>query len=156
MKLRKKIILGAAVLAAAATAYFFVSGAAEDRWTCISELDRYVPHESVWIRVPQARRQQLVQYVESFAEEKDLLFGMSEDRAHPLGIEHDTVAMQTCNRTINISLRNTHRAELFAVHTSQNRSKSFHQFNGLHAPFRKGLVARFERATEAEVKEAHE
>lgn len=115
----------------------------EDRWACLTELNRYVPQESVWIRVPQDRQAMLTDFVRSFANQEGLWFAMDVYPAGAAGIKHKRYMIQACSRSMDLNLRNTHEPELFAVHSLRGPGGSEKRTDEVFGRFVNGLEARF-------------
>lgn len=156
MAVRKKIFGTIAVAAVAGLVWGILSGKIEDRWVCVSHPDRFVPVQSVWLRVPVDRHGEMVGRMRQFGSENGLLFAADK---FPLGfpkIERERYAIEACNRIISVHARNSHREELFAVHVSRNPAKSPKEFETAHDNLKANVISRFARATPEEIKAAYE
>jgi hypothetical protein len=126
-----------------------------DRWMCLTQLDRYTPHSTLWVRVPDNKRSDLFRYLEEFSERNSLLFAINSFPAGEGSLTHDTYSAQLCNRLIDIEVRNTHAPNLFSLHVAYYQGRGSEQLSGLIRSFVQNLTASFERATESEVKAVH-
>jgi hypothetical protein len=126
------------------------SGPIQDQWRCRFRLHHNIPYGSIWIRVPERKQQELIRYVKNFAHERGLMFGTLVFDVGTTSIEHKQVAIDTCNRVIDVGISNVAKPEIFGIHASRNPGYSMQRFQDIYQDFIQGIDARFERVSDEE------